>query len=206
MTILVWTTKSQKLNALLQNHRNHRTCAFPNSVSISVKHCIDSSYRGTEWYSYISYQMSTKSIWPTGWHVRLLTSKLKLRFSIDSLYLNGTSVLMSTEPWEQPDVSPCTTIQQLSPCSKAKIQKSPAESTVPCAAERSTTAVLVGPPDGAAVRDDVGLDAAVPARQLPSGHAARGERGDLGRLKWRFQTEHRFWVRLVQSVYTQYCL
>ena len=54
--------------------------------------------------------------------------------------------------------------------------------TVPGTAERSTTAVLVGPSDCAAVRDDVGLDAAVPARQLPGRHAARGKRGDLRKL------------------------
>lgn len=53
---------------------------------------------------------------------------------------------------------------------------------VPGAAERSTTAVLVGPPDGAAVSDDVGLDATVSARQLPSSHASRGKRGDLRRF------------------------
>ena len=51
--------------------------------------------------------------------------------------------------------------------------------TLPGTAERATSAVLVGPPDGAPVRDDVGLDAAVPAGQLPSRHAARGKRRDL---------------------------
>ena len=39
----------------------------------------------------------------------LLISKYKFRFSKWSQYQNATSVLMSREPWEKRDVSPCTT-------------------------------------------------------------------------------------------------
>ena len=51
-------------------------------------------------------------IYSTGWHINkvvlmvLLTSKQKLQFSTRSIYENLTFVLMSTEPREQPHVSP----------------------------------------------------------------------------------------------------